>query len=241
MDNVKFVYNHNYNVEDGRHTVGLNRFSDLSLEELPLMKKSSTNEDAESKQHSDWLKELESLSRNAFIHLDSEELIMQHAEKFQRKTTVQQHQQSKQHQHSQPYISLFQQMSSLFHKQSFFQGIFDSWWWIGERHDKAEGPSQKTAASIEEHSHHSISHSHQSKATQGKSFVVDKKNEMDGIEDNADRWDRYLNWATGDNPDGVGIVHEAMDQVCCLFMLLLLFFFVVLYCLAYLFHTMKNS
>lgn len=41
---------------------------------------------------------------------------------------------------------------------------------------------------------------------------------MDGIDnddDDEDEWDTYLNWSTEDNPDGVGIVHDAMDQVSC--------------------------
>jgi hypothetical protein len=69
---------------------------------------------------------------------------------------------------------------------------------------------------MEKHSHRSsIDHS----SSNQKSFVVDKDNERNGIEDpnddegGNDRWERYLNWATSDNPDGVGIVHEAMDQV----------------------------
>ena len=41
--------------------------------------------------------------------------------------------------------------------------------------------------------------------------------ELDGIEEDEnakeDEWARYLNWATEDNPDGVGVVHDAMDQV----------------------------
>lgn len=52
--------------------------------------------------------------------------------------------------------------------------------------------------------------------------MVDRKNEMDGIDESKDdRWERYLNWSTEDNPDGVGIVHDAMDQVSsnrCLFL-----------------------
>jgi hypothetical protein len=61
-----------------------------------------------------------------------------------------------------------------------------------------------------------------------------EKNEIDGIEDYhdevEDRWERYLNWSTEDNPDGVGIVHDAIDQVgvvymlCCVLLLLLLVF-----------------
>lgn len=56
-----------------------------------------------------------------------------------------------------------------------------------------------------------------------KPFSLDKKNKLDGLEDNGDNdedddndaWGRYLNWATEDNPDGVPIVHPAMDQGLC--------------------------
>lgn len=59
-----------------------------------------------------------------------------------------------------------------------------------------------------------------------KPFSLDKKNKLDGLEDDGakddddddednDTWGRYLNWATEDNPDGVPIVHPAMDQGLC--------------------------
>ena len=210
LNNVVFVYRHN--LEGGHHTVGLNRFSDVSLDDLPWTASStSTNQETKTTTTFSWIQELES-SKKAFVTLDSDELILQYAQKFQRKRTVPQQQQQRQ---QQSYTTLLQQIYSLFHQQSYFQGIFDSWWWIGERHDNNNHP--KTTASIEEHSHHSPSHTHTAKeSTQGKSFIVDKKNEMDGIDsDNTDddEWRIYLNWSTDENPDGVGIVHDAMDQV----------------------------
>ena len=55
------------------------------------------------------------------------------------------------------------------------------------------------------------------------SFLIDE-GERAGLEEKrgageddgpGDDWDGYLNWATGDNPDGVPVVHESMDQGLC--------------------------
>ena len=57
------------------------------------------------------------------------------------------------------------------------------------------------------------------------SFLLDKQNELGGLEiyqndgssggDINDPYETYLNWATGDNPDGVPIVHPPVDQGLC--------------------------
>ena len=201
LKSVKFVFTHN---SEGRHTVTLNRFSDFTTEDLPLYKSYTARTNLLSS-FEEGVKELESLRQKAFIKLDSDELIMKHApRRFQRNT---------QYKHTSS-SSFLRHILSKFSKQSHYMGIFDSWWWIGERHDTTASDSQRTTADMEEHTRHSSLHSHSSKQTEGTNFVVDAKNEMEGIEDGkGDRWETYLNWATEDNPDGVGIVHAAMDQV----------------------------
>ena len=60
-------------------------------------------------------------------------------------------------------------------------------------------------------------------SSSSSSFFLDKENELNGLEEedgtNGNHhdgdWDRHLNWATEDNPDGVRIVHDAMDQGYC--------------------------
>lgn len=75
---------------------------------------------------------------------------------------------------------------------------------------------------MEEHSTHSDSRlsskpNPETAKSASNSFVLDEENEMGGLEDRIKKdyggWDTYLNWATEDNPDGVPIVHDAMDQV----------------------------
>jgi hypothetical protein len=188
LESVKFVYLHN---SEGRHEVALNRFSDLTVEELPLVPAAAEGSESTYNNSSlHWLDELQQPS--SFLPLDSEEIIRKLGERLRPKSTRQS-----------PFRHLF-------HRN--FLGIFDSWWWIGDRHDDTDPSTQR----MEKHSHRSsIDHS----SSNQKSFVVDKDNERNGIEDpnddegGNDRWERYLNWATSDNPDGVGIVHEAMDQV----------------------------
>jgi hypothetical protein len=213
LDSVKFVHRHNR--LDG-HTVGLNRFSDLAEDELPFSNAAASSSGSINKKDnkSNWSQELEALSQKAFIEIDSEELIMELGAKI-RRTAQYSTTQSQEQSTSSTSYSFLRQIMSLLHKPSYYTGLFDSWWWIGERHDN-QSP-QQTTAQIEEHTHHTSSSHSASKQTQGNSFVIDKKNEMDGIEEDEnakeDEWVRYLNWATEDNPDGVGIVHEAMDQV----------------------------
>lgn len=85
---------------------------------------------------------------------------------------------------------------------------------------------EPTRQDVEEHSRHTPAHQQQrshSKTppspakSKDNSFLLDEENELGGLKEESkkeeERWDRYLNWATGDNPDGIGIVHDAMDQV----------------------------
>lgn len=227
ISSVQFVHAHNS--QDGHHKVALNRFSDLSEEDLPLFPPktdgtTSSTTSSSNKGGMDWFQELQS----NFLTIDSEERIMELSRKIIRSNKNQQHgRTSTKNTHPQQSILYYYQTITSYFSNRYL-GIFDSWWWIGERHDNDNSNDAKsTTARIEEHtrnhgsSHNSGSSSDVTSKQQERSFVVDKRNEMDGIEDittnnndkEEDRWERYLNWSTEDNPDGVGIVHDAMDQV----------------------------
>jgi hypothetical protein len=83
--------------------------------------------------------------------------------------------------------------------------MLDSWWGGADPHF-ARGRRSTTRSS-----------------SSSSSFFLDKENELNGLEEedgtNGNHhdgdWDRHLNWATEDNPDGVRIVHDAMDQGYC--------------------------
>lgn len=208
LRSVRFVHRHN--TQNGRdegrrgHTVGLNRFSDLSDDELPSALSSHRNN--LDRENASLLYGEE--SKNAFVTIDSDESISELGRRFRTPSAP-----SEGRRPSSPSSTVL----------PLIRGIFDSWWWIGERHDSSSSSSaSQTPTSIEEHSKHSKSrkHRHRTKkyARGGDSFAVDEDNEMDGIDnddDDEDEWDTYLNWSTEDNPDGVGIVHDAMDQVSC--------------------------
>jgi hypothetical protein len=226
--------------------VALNRFSDLSEEDLPLFPPktdgtTSSTTSSSNKGGMDWFQELQS----NFLTIDSEERIMELSRKIIRSNKNQQHgRTSTKNTHPQQSILYYYQTIASYFSNRYL-GIFDSWWWIGERHDNNNSNDAKsTTARIEEHtrnhgsSHNSGSSSDVTSKQQERSFVVDKRNEMDGIEDittnnndkEEDRWERYLNWSTEDNPDGVGIVHDAMDQVSFLIVIALLYIVVDCYC-----------
>jgi hypothetical protein len=62
------------------------------------------------------------------------------------------------------------------------------------------------------------SSSQSSTSSSSSSFLDDGDNDMVGLYDDdtdRDRWDRHLDWSTDNNPDGVSIVHDAMDQGSC--------------------------
>ena len=88
-------------------------------------------------------------------------------------------------------------------------GIYDwfrsSWWWIGG------GRKQYSGKKRDKRKHHNL------KKSRDNDFIV-SKNSLTGIEsrDTADdEWEHHLDWATKDNPDGVPIVHGAVDQGMC--------------------------
>ncbi|KAL7483437.1 hypothetical protein ACHAW6_009087 [Cyclotella cf. meneghiniana] len=243
LRSVAFVYEHN--LEPGNHRVALNRFSDLKSEDLPLVKAASLNRvgnDFREFEHLDredelfsldfWFKDLAINSnrhRPAFINLDTENLIFELGEKIRRNR--------RQNFDAQGSISLsaaspspatpsnysLNRLLSIFTPHKFFQGIFDSWWWIGGGHGSKEQTkiTESPQPPMEEHSTHSDSRlssksNPESAKSASNSFVLDEENEMGGLEDRIKKddggWDTYLNWATEDNPDGVPIVHDAMDQ-----------------------------
>lgn len=196
LNSVKFVHSHN---DLGGHKVGLNRFSDLTPDELPLAEQSNNK-----REEVDWL--TSSNATGAFIDLDTDDLIAEYAERLRRNRL-----QRKAFTYS-TSPSKMEQITFFFSR--VYTGILDSWWWIGGGHGSNSG-SQATP--IEEHSRHSHHSSSPSKYTTQHSdnFVLDKGNEMDGLQGDERKeadWERYLNWSTEDNPDGVAIVHEAMDQ-----------------------------
>jgi hypothetical protein len=209
LNSVQFLHRHNN--EEGRHVVALNRFSDLTENELPIH--AAATNGLGTNNESPLLHQLLS-EEKPFIALDSEELILELSRKFRRRRIYSDH-------HDPSQQSILPPPTSSLLKQ-FYRGIFDSWWWIGERHDNNlnnddddDDSKTTTTAAIEEHSRSNTGTSR--KEMQKRNSFTVEKNEIDGIEDYhdevEDRWERYLNWSTEDNPDGVGIVHDAMDQV----------------------------
>lgn len=201
LRSVIFVHEHN---GMGGHRVALNRFSDMLSHELPLMSQSVgvPSSDSSSFEGGDFefmrtaLDAIFPFNQHAmtseergptFVSLDSDEVILKFWEKLGRI-----------HEHS--------AQSNLVRGTSYIdklRSMLDSWLWMG-------GVEQ-----IDPPAAHPLTRS-----THG-SFLLDKENELGGLEDedgsnhHDERWDRHLNWATEDNPDGVRIVHDAMDQGYC--------------------------
>eukprot|EP00580_Thalassiosira_gravida_P007338 CAMPEP_0201626550 /NCGR_PEP_ID=MMETSP0493-20130528/1883_1 /ASSEMBLY_ACC=CAM_ASM_000838 /TAXON_ID=420259 /ORGANISM="Thalassiosira gravida, Strain GMp14c1" /LENGTH=849 /DNA_ID=CAMNT_0048096651 /DNA_START=22 /DNA_END=2571 /DNA_ORIENTATION=- len=88
-----------------------------------------------------------------------------------------------------------------------------SWWWIGEQHTTT---STTTTTSNTVSRHSSTRH----KDKKPDSFLLNPNNEREGLEEkgndiNNNDWDHSLNWATANNPDGVSVVHDSVDQGLC--------------------------
>ncbi len=124
-----------------------------------------------------------------FLHLNDEQVIMDVASQIQRR---------------QMHTSFF---------EDIIHSIKESWWWVGGEQLSSD---------------HSSSHHRKpaKKAKRGRkksdSFLLEKQNELGGLKsdqndgsDIDDPYKTYLNWATGDNPDGVPIVHPPVDQGIC--------------------------
>lgn len=206
---VIFVHQHN---EVGDHLVTLNRFSDMLPHELPLMPHSggvplfdpSSVDSSEFEQIASILgtslqlqqNELSAKRKDAlFVSLHNTETILKYGKNIQLQSNND---------------SLAAVETRSVHK---LHSLLKSWW----RHRTLQ--DSRHSSPIE-------SQSRQFSTSQSlsnfKPFSQDKKNKLDGLdaeddddEDDDDDWGRYLNWATEDNPDGVPIVHAAMDQGLC--------------------------
>ncbi|KAL3784141.1 hypothetical protein ACHAW5_005650 [Stephanodiscus triporus] len=204
LRSVIFVHEHN---GMGGHRVALNRFSDMLSHELPLMSQSVgvPSSDSSSFGGGDFefmrsaLDDIFPFNQHAmtseergptFVSLDSDEVILKFWENLGR---IHEHSAQSNHVRGTSYIDKLRSM-------------LDSWRWMGGEHRVEQ---------IDPPAAHPLTRS-----TRG-SFLLDKENELGGLEDedgsshHDERWDRHLNWATEDNPDGVRIVHDAMDQGYC--------------------------
>jgi len=123
LHSVLFVHEHNTNNADKTHKVGLNRFSDMSSHELPLMPQSpttSTNSDNFDPLQStlnSFLPHYKSKGQHnpVFTPIDDDETIL----KFGRT------------------INQLQEGSDI-PKENVFQRMRDSWWWLGGGHNEID-------------------------------------------------------------------------------------------------------
>ena len=205
LNSVLFIHEHNTNT-DKTHKVGLNRFSDMSSHELPLMPQSSSTTNSDNFDplqsidsflpHNLHMDGLDSKHNPVFTPLDDDETIL----KFGR--AINQLQEER-----------FQQSSATdAPKENVFQRMRDSWWWLGGGHNNGNTQDDTTNTPLTRHSRMKIM-----KKSKDNSSLLDKENKMGGLSEGSDnnKWLHHLNWATDDNPDGVPIVHEAMDQGLC--------------------------
>jgi hypothetical protein len=104
-----------------------------------------------------------------------------------------------------------------------FRSRLDSWWQNRGKQQSENQITQEVPVASPMLQSQSRDLSSNQLSSSFKPFSLDKKNKLDGLEDDEDddadddndTWGRYLNWATEDNPDGVPIVHSAMDQGLC--------------------------
>jgi len=95
------------------------------------------------------------------------------------------------------------QQRSRFNEGGIYDWFRSSWWWIGG------GRKQYSGKKRDKRKHHHL------KKSRDNDFIV-SKNRLTGIESvSDDEWEHHLDWATKDNPDGVPIVHGAVDQGMC--------------------------
>ena len=190
------MFIHQHNNDDKmNHKVALNQFSDMPMSDFPQVPQ---HQQLDEKQNDSTQHPPLKVNLNdpMFLHLNDEQVIMEIGSKIQRRQK--------------------QKAASVSFVENIFQTIKESWWWIGGGQLSAK--------------HSSSSHSKPSKKAKrdGKesdSFLLNKQNELGGLENNQNDSDRvsdtddpyktYLNWATEDNPDGVPIVHPSVDQGIC--------------------------
>ncbi|KAL7555280.1 hypothetical protein ACHAWF_019057 [Thalassiosira exigua] len=226
LSSVAFVHDHNG--QESNHRVTLNRFSDVPSHELPLMSAANNGDTSSADASLDagfdrWKSALEGSlrqtgvtgERSMFVPLDEEASMVELGNLMRRRRRRPQQQREDPTSTNQNSKG---QLSSRSYVSNLFGDMRDSWWWVGGGHRHGDKDSKKRA---EEHAP-KPSHS------KGNSFLVDKhnKHKLGGLEEKSDsttsdgddvgdRWDRHLNWATEDNPDGVPIVHPAIDQGSC--------------------------
>eukprot|EP00571_Detonula_confervacea_P001191 CAMPEP_0172317242 /NCGR_PEP_ID=MMETSP1058-20130122/31011_1 /TAXON_ID=83371 /ORGANISM="Detonula confervacea, Strain CCMP 353" /LENGTH=747 /DNA_ID=CAMNT_0013031757 /DNA_START=6 /DNA_END=2249 /DNA_ORIENTATION=+ len=215
LRSVIFIHGHN---SIGKHKVALNRFSDMLSHEMPLMSPANDfpsfggdGDEFEPQTETGYFDGLQNHKemiskedRPTFVPLDDDATIMQLGEKIRRM----------QQQRSQSNII----RADISSNPSKFQNMRDSWWWIGGEHSHHGNQHLQDHVDTPEKTPLPKQSSHEPSKSKDKSFLLDKENELGGLEENeglSDDWDHYLNWATEDNPDGVPVVHPAVDQGFC--------------------------
>lgn len=219
LRSVIFVHEHN---QLGKHRVALNRFSDRLLHELPLMPHSAAggpsfdlssvaSGELEQFASAPALDTLTSKQQHdpMFVSLHDDESIW----KFGQKLQLQPNADNPTDDDDDVEILSLRK----------FRSRLDSWWQNRGKQQSENQITQEVPVASPMLQSQSKDLSSNQLSSSFKPFSLDKKNKLDGLEDDEDddadddndTWGRYLNWATEDNPDGVPIVHSAMDQGLC--------------------------
>jgi hypothetical protein len=207
LRSVIFVHEHN---EAGEHEVALNRFSDMLSHELPLMPHTDDTggvasfdlSSVDGGQFDQFASPISNQSGPLLVSLHDDDTI------FKFGHTVQ----------SQPNNIDISEDDVSASRVRNVRSMFDSWWRNRVEQYSVIQNNEEEVLGIS-----SMESGSRQLSSSFKPFSLDKKNKLDGLEDNGDNdedddndaWGRYLNWATEDNPDGVPIVHPAMDQGLC--------------------------
>lgn len=220
LRSVIFVHEHN---QFGEHTVALNRFSDRLLHELPLMPPSAADVpsfdlssvasgDLEQFATASALDTLTSKQHHGpmFVSLHDDASIWKFGKKLQLQSSTDTLTDDDDDDHE----------MSILRK---FRSRLNFWWRNREGQQSENQITQEVPADYPLLQSQSRDLSSDQLSSSFKPFSLDKKNKLDGLEDDDDdddddvndTWGRYLNWATENNPDGVPIVHPAMDQGLC--------------------------
>ncbi|KAK1740224.1 papain family cysteine protease [Skeletonema marinoi] len=196
LHNIMFIHQHN-NDETMNHKVALNRFSDVPLTDFPQVSQQQQRPLDEEQHDSTQHPLMVNFDDPMFLHLNDDEVVMEVGSKIQRR----------QKEHPTSFVG------------SMLQTIKESWWWIGG------GQLSSKHSSSSSHSKRQKKAKRDDKKKSGDSFLIDKQNELGGLESNQnvndgdgdidDPYKIYLNWATTDNPDGVAVVHPPVDQGIC--------------------------
>jgi len=240
---VLFVHEHNNNDMMGnKHRVALNRFSDMLTHELPLMSHSDSIEDDASSTIFDAVQSpsvtLESFlplhreifdysskehGGQVFVTLDDDETIMKYGGKIRQLQEEQRLVQSSSVSDNDEIPTNNNNMGASY--SSNVQRLLDSWWWVGGDHNHiGDNSNQHLAEQVVDNATPATSNplTRHPKSKEDDSSLLDKENKMGGLveetdasDGGSDEWEIYLNWATTDNPDGVAVVHEVMDQGLC--------------------------